>query len=73
MNQPGPGQPLAVQTITVDDLKRWEDHGATWRTVELSDEQAVLELCTCYGEPVEMVKAEAPELIAFVRDHPPET
>jgi hypothetical protein len=53
--------------VTVEDLTRWEAHGAFWRAVEVSDERAVVELCTCYGEPVDMVRSEAPELIAFVR------
>jgi len=56
-------------SITVEDLKRWEDNGATWRTLELSDERAVVELCTCYGETVDTLQGEAPELIEFVRAH----
>ncbi len=56
--------------VTVEDLKRWEDHGATWRPLEISDEVAVVELCTCYGEPVDTVQSRAPALIEFVRFHP---
>jgi hypothetical protein len=56
-------------SITVADLERWEENGATWRTLELSDERAVVELCTCYGEPVDTLQSEAPEVIAFVRAH----
>jgi hypothetical protein len=63
-----PDQRLRAE-ITVEDLKRWEDHGATWRAVEICDERAVVELCTCYGEPVDLAQSEAPELIAFVRAH----
>jgi hypothetical protein len=55
--------------VTIEDLTRWEEHGAVWRTVEVSDEGAVVELCTCYGEPVDTVRSRAPELIAFVRAH----
>lgn len=55
--------------FTIEDLKRWEDHGATWRALEISDERAVVELCTCYGEPVDLVQSEEPELIEFVRGH----
>jgi hypothetical protein len=55
--------------FTVEELRRWEEHGATWRAVELSDAGAVVELCTCYGEPVDIVRGDAPELIAFVRAH----
>jgi hypothetical protein len=56
-------------SLTVNDLKRWEEHGATWRAVEVSDAAAIVELCTCYGEPVDIVRGEAPELIEFVRRH----
>ena len=54
-------------SITVEDLERWEENGATWRTLELTDERAVVELCTCYGEPVDTLQSEAPEVIEFVR------
>ncbi|HEY2770236.1 MAG TPA: hypothetical protein VGI87_06695 [Solirubrobacteraceae bacterium] len=54
--------------ITVADLERWEEHGATWRTLELSPGRAVVELCTCYGEPVDRLEGTAPELVAFVRE-----
>jgi hypothetical protein len=52
---------------TIEDLERWEEHGAIWRARELSDERAVVELCTCYGEPVDLVQSEDAALIAFVR------
>jgi len=55
------------QTTRLEDLQRWEDHGATWRALELTDEQAIVELCTCYGEPVDVVRSRDPRLIAFVR------
>jgi hypothetical protein len=60
-----------VRQITVEDLERWEEHGATWRTLELSDDRAVVELCTCYGEPVDRLQSESPDLIEFVRSHRP--
>ena len=37
--------------------------------VEISDERAVVELCTCSGEPMDRVQGAAPELIEFVRAH----
>ena len=58
-----------MRTVNVDELKRWEYHGAMWRTVEVSDDHAVVELCTCYGEPVDMVRGYEPDLIEFVRSH----
>lgn len=54
--------------LTVADLQRWEDNGATWRAVEVGDERAVVELCTCYGEPVDVLAGEGPELVDFVRE-----
>jgi hypothetical protein len=54
-------------TLTVADLERWEENGASWRALEVSDERAVVELCTCYGEPVDMLAGDEPELIEFVR------
>jgi hypothetical protein len=56
-------------SITVEDLERWTDHGAQWRTLELTEERAVVELCTCYGEAVDVVESGTAEVIAYVRDH----
>jgi hypothetical protein len=54
---------------TVADLEAWTDHGATWRPLECSDERVVVALCTCYGEPVDVLHGDAPELIEYVRRH----
>jgi hypothetical protein len=55
--------------ITVPELERWEEHGATWRALVVEDEHVVVELCTCFGEPVDVVESRAAETVAFVRDH----
>jgi hypothetical protein len=55
--------------VSVGELERWEDHGALWRTVTVTDELAVIDLCSCSGEPMERVQSETPELIEFVRSH----
>jgi hypothetical protein len=55
--------------VTVVELESWEEHGAMWRAIEVTDERAVVELCTCYGERVDMRESDAPELIEFVRAH----
>jgi hypothetical protein len=57
----------ARPTTTIEDLERWEEHGAIWRARELTDERAVVELCTCYSEPVDLVASDDPKLIEFVR------
>jgi hypothetical protein len=56
-------------TATVDYLKDWELHGATWRAVELSDDRAVIELCSCSGEAMDLVEGEDAQLIEYVRAH----
>jgi hypothetical protein len=58
-----------MREVTADELKRWKDHGASWRAVHLAADRAVIELCTCYGEAVDTVQTEDPELIEFVRVH----
>jgi hypothetical protein len=50
----------------VDVVTRWEDHGAEWRVVALSDDHVEIDLCTCYGEPVERLDSRDRELIDFV-------
>jgi len=54
----------------IDILTRWRDHGAGWRAVELLDERAVVELVTCYGEPVDRIESTDPRVIRFLREHP---
>ncbi len=55
--------------VTIEDLQRWSDGGAVWRALEVSDERAVIDLCSCTGEPMDRVQSDAPELIAYVRAH----
>jgi hypothetical protein len=49
-------------------LTRWEDSGATWRAVHVSDAKAIVDLCTCTGEPVDRLESADPDLIAFLRE-----
>ena len=51
-----------------ETLERWEDSGAAWRTVHLSDRKAIVDLCTCHGEPVDRIESDDAELIAFLRE-----
>jgi hypothetical protein len=53
--------------LTVAELERWTDSGATWRAVEIADARAVVELCTCYGEPVDLREGAGEELIEYLR------
>jgi hypothetical protein len=58
---------MAAET-PVEVLRRWEAHGAEWRVVHVSDEAAIVDLCTCHGEPVERLESRDPALISYVRE-----
>jgi hypothetical protein len=60
-----------VRTATVAELEDWEQSGAVWQPVEISSRRAVIDLCTCMGEPVDRVQSEDPQFIEFVRVHLP--
>ena len=47
-------------------LTRWEPHGATWRVRSLSAAEAVVDLCTCYGDPVDELRSGDPAFLAFL-------
>ena len=47
-------------------LERWEDSGALWRTRALDGREAVVELCTCHGEVVELLRSGDPELLRYL-------
>jgi hypothetical protein len=54
-------------TKDTDVLTRWEESGAVWRAVHVSDAKAIVDLCTCTGEPVDRIESTDPDLIEFVR------
>jgi hypothetical protein len=47
-------------------LGRWEEAGALWRTRWLGEREAVVDLCTCFGEPVEELRSSDPELLLYL-------
>ena len=51
-------------------LQRWEDSGAVWRAVHVSDAKAIVDLCTCTGEPVDRIESSDPGLIRLLRERP---
>jgi hypothetical protein len=67
--RPTPDRERRPAPVTIEDLQRWSDHGAMWRAFEVTDEHAVIDLCSCTGEAMERVQSDAPELIEFVRAH----
>jgi hypothetical protein len=54
----------------VDTLRRWEDHGAVWRARWVGETEAVVDLCTCTGEPVDELRSSDPELLRLLRERP---
>jgi hypothetical protein len=56
----------APEPDPVEVLTRWEAHGAIWRVRSLSGTEAVVDLCTCYGDPVDELRSGDPELLAFL-------
>ena len=59
---------MCMTETPVEQLQRWEEHGAVWRALSVGEERAVVELCTCTGERVELLESDDPELIRFLRE-----
>ena len=51
-------------------LQRWEASGAVWRAVHVSDAKAIVDFCTCTGEPVDRIESSDPALIRLLRERP---
>jgi hypothetical protein len=61
------GATVTTDTLTIDSLERWVLFGAHWRVVDISNEQAVVDLCTCMGEPLERLQTNDPAVIGYLR------
>jgi hypothetical protein len=55
---------------TIEQLESWRNSGATWRVLETTDRRVSLELCTCSGEPMDLVETDDPEVMAYLRRQP---
>lgn len=64
---PGERHQAPRPELQLEDLVRWEENGAGWRVLEMTDGRAVLELCSCVGEPVDVLVGRDPRLLAHVR------
>jgi hypothetical protein len=53
--------------LTVEELERWTSFGAQWRAVYVSEQQAIVDLCSCTGEAMERRASADPATIAYVR------
>jgi formiminotetrahydrofolate cyclodeaminase len=55
-----------VAEDAIATLRRWEAHGATWRVKSIVRGEAVVELCTCYGDPVDELRSSDPAVLAYL-------
>jgi hypothetical protein len=51
----------------VSVLERWRDYGADYKILQPSDARAIVELRTCFGEPVERLESSDPRLLEYLR------
>jgi hypothetical protein len=51
-------------------LIRWEEHGAIWRTTFISKTEAIVEMCTCNGEPIDELRSNDPALLRYLVNRP---
>jgi hypothetical protein len=51
----------------LENLESWALSGGTWRIVSISDERAVVDLCTWTGEPMQRLASDDPAVIAHLR------
>ena len=54
----------------IDILARWEQHGAIWRARSVTGTEAVVDLCTCAGEPVDELRSTDPALLRLLAERP---
>ncbi|MCW3009904.1 MAG: hypothetical protein JWO90_308 [Solirubrobacterales bacterium] len=50
----------------VEVLRRWEEHGATWRLVAATGTEVVIDLLSCTGERMDELRSGDPALRALV-------
>jgi len=78
VSAPTAGEPKSIggvmnpEQLTIAGLERWLASGAHWRVVSISRRRAVVDLCTCMGEPIERVGSDDPGVIAYLRTAHPE-
>jgi hypothetical protein len=66
----GVRQDEGMTETPLDVLARWEDHGALWRVQTLTPTEAVVDLCACTGERMEVLRSGDPELLAYLARRP---
>ena len=55
-----------MDTATRDTLERWEHSGGVWRVAVTRPGEAEVELLSCDGEPMGLVRSEDPALLDYL-------
>ena len=58
---------MSTHSLRIEDLERWVLSGAHWRVVDISNEYAVVDMCTCVGEPMQRVESDDLAVIGDLR------
>jgi hypothetical protein len=60
--------------LSIDDLQRWRDFGATWRVLARTPSSATLSLCRCDGgEEVQRATIDDPLVLTWLDAQPSPT
>ncbi len=59
-----------MQQSPIEILEHWEQHGGVWRRRSATASEAVVELCTCHGEPVDELRSGDPALLRYLDRRP---
>ncbi len=51
----------------LDRIRQWELSGGSVRLLGLTSDQALVQLCTCTGEPMEQLVSHEPALLEYLR------
>lgn len=54
----------------IDILQRWHEFGGTWRVRSLDELGAVVDLCSCEGQPVDVLRSTDVGLLQYLADRP---
>jgi hypothetical protein len=58
---------MSTDPLTITAIERWMLFGATWQMVDISNEHAIIDLCSCAGEPVERRETADAMVINYLR------
>ncbi|MBV9355111.1 MAG: hypothetical protein JO023_06235 [Chloroflexi bacterium] len=57
-----------MSDCALDRVRQWELSGGSLRVLGLTSDQAVVQLCACTGEPMEVLVSDEPALLGYLRN-----